>query len=76
MTAAQHPCADCGRETANVYLCGDCDVEALVANLSCRECSVWLIRDDIGGPLEKQHAPTCSLKTVADCYPEPRRTNA
>ena len=50
--------------------CRDCDHSYLFAAGSCRECLRWISREDIGGPVADQHAPTCTLRTSgADCYP-------
>ena len=40
-----------------------------MSNGACRECLTWIIREDVGGPKEKQHSIGCSLAADESCYP-------
>ena len=57
-------CKDCGEEpgTSPDGRCRDCDIEYVGARGSCRECGVFIMREDFGGPRASQHRPTCTLK--------------
>ena len=49
--------------------CRDCDIEWLMTSTSCRECRVFLMREEVGGPLPAQHVGGCSLATDPNPYP-------
>lgn len=65
------PCVDCGEEsgTCPEGRCRDCDLEHGMSAGACRECHTWIIREDVGGPLAKQHAKGCSLADSDDWHP-------
>lgn len=63
----------CGEELdppVPMRLCRDCNLDVLVASSSCRECCVWLIREDVAKvAVRDQHGACCSLREVRSCRP-------
>lgn len=64
-------CVGCGDKTYNPERCRDCDIEHLITSGLCRECGVWIVREDIAGPMPSQHKPECTLRLDRDPFPRP-----
>lgn len=64
-------CVDCEDERGTLPggRCRECDIDHVTSSGSCRECYVWIIGPDWGGPIESQHKAGCSLRTVQDYGP-------
>ena len=71
------PCVDCdepgARSTSPGGRCRECDIEHIVGTGSCRECGVFVMREEIAGPRAAQHKPGCSLADSDDYGPMPSR---
>lgn len=63
MITTRPPCIDCGEPDPGGERCCECDLEIVFAACSCRECGRYIMAEEYGRDLAKQHVPGCSLAT-------------
>ena len=62
-------CIDCNEPESGTLpggRCRECDIARCVDSARCRECGVFMMREEFAGPIASQHTAGCSLATSDD----------